>query len=114
MQTYQRFITLPEKLPQFWHCTVICSAPLSADWKAGLLLAMQSGKVCLGGRTVGSACKEEEHDARRRVLPLRECCGWWTLSSVAARVDRAEVLRRWCGDEDGAMREPRVGEARVL
>lgn len=32
--TYHRFITRPEKLPQFWHCTVMCSAPESADWKA--------------------------------------------------------------------------------
>jgi len=63
---------------------------------------------------VGSASKEEEHDACRRVLLLREWCGWWTRSSVVARVDGAEVLRRWPGDGDGAMRELRVGEARVL
>lgn len=31
----QRFMTRPLKLPQFWHCTVMCSAPLRGDWKAG-------------------------------------------------------------------------------
>jgi hypothetical protein len=32
--THHRFITRPLKLPQFWHCTVMCSAPLRGDWNA--------------------------------------------------------------------------------
>ncbi len=32
---YHRFITLPLMFPQFWHCTVMCSAPLRLDVKAG-------------------------------------------------------------------------------
>lgn len=32
--TYHRFMTRPLKFPQFWHCTVMCSAPESLDVKA--------------------------------------------------------------------------------
>lgn len=89
--TYQRFMTLPEKLPQFWHCTVMCSAPLSFDWKAAWRSAMQPGEDKCSKLTVRSTCEEEEHGACLLALELRNgSCGGWVRSRVA--VDRgAEV-----------------------
>jgi hypothetical protein len=37
-QTYR-----PLKFPQFWHCTVMCSAPLSADVKARVCVLVNGG-----------------------------------------------------------------------
>jgi len=34
-ETDHRFIILPEKLPQFWHCTVRFSAPARGEENAG-------------------------------------------------------------------------------
>jgi hypothetical protein len=52
----------PLKFPQFWHCTVMCSAPLSADVKArGVVLVGVLWLLCGEGRTVCSAGEEEEH-----------------------------------------------------
>lgn len=112
LQTHQRFITLPEKLPQFWHCTVMCSAPLSCELKAERWLAMRHRNLGWSlGRTVRSAGKEEEHVRGWYALQMRYkgaasvVVDSWIGARVA--VDRAEVVRR-----GGAMRE--LAEARVL
>lgn len=35
-RAYQRFVARPLKFPQFWHCTVMCSAPFRVELNAGL------------------------------------------------------------------------------
>lgn len=109
MRTYQRFITRPEKLPQFWHCTVMCSAPLSCDWKAGLLLAMRAGKCDCNGHTVRSAREEKEHGVPLLCAAIATIGAAEGLGRGRSSGGGAEVERRW-----RAMRELWVGEARVL
>lgn len=78
-KVYHRFMTRPEWLPQFWHCTVRFSAPES--WLVNATSSVRSlqldgsfkavRQVCvlrhamrassLGRRTMRSACEEEEH-----------------------------------------------------
>jgi hypothetical protein len=81
-QTYQRFMTLPEKLLQFWHTTVMCSAPLSCELNAAQLLVVRLLFDAQRRRTVCAACEEEEHICGLCALWKRSCS---TRSFVARR-----------------------------
>ena len=70
-QTNQRFITLPEKLPQFWHCTVMCSAPVSCELNAAHSLAVAMPRDTPRRHTVCPACEEEEHVGDGCALQMR-------------------------------------------
>jgi hypothetical protein len=48
---YHLFITLPLKFPQFWHCTVMFSAPERGDVKARLSMVLAT-LVLSGGCAV--------------------------------------------------------------
>lgn len=86
----QRFIGRAEKLPQFWHWKVRCSAPLRAELKAGVGLVVGGWKGAgERGRTVRSAREEEEH-----------VCGGVVVSAVGAVVWMARgdgMVRGCCG-----------------
>lgn len=112
-ETDQRFITLPEKLPQFWHCTVMCSAPLSCELKAAQSLTVAMPPHALPRHTVRPACEEEEHVDGACALQMR------SQRLCRVRCASRTIERRRCGEVElcascGSMDEARVGWLAVI